>query len=524
MLAFEWCGPIAVGAPGFTLFEYLKPDEDEAAVKIPEEIARAYARQLVLALITMHKGSFCHRDLKPENVFFDEAGNLKLGDLGFVNMFVDAEGLRELYTICGSGLFMAPELRYSAGPFEGSSLDVWSLGVLIFLMMRAMHPYWAVAGPEAGAYNALLDGRYEDFFFAFHAPFGEFDNPVFMDFIAGILRPNPMDRPNVVQIASHPWMAGETADERLIATEYRRRLEICVAAAARKYGSKRAGGLDADSGAGADAPALDGDAFDPFSFSDTVRSVTLAATGRGGDFSVVGDDVLRAQVPPRFLACTHRFFLTGDLPEALAHVLDTASRLGLATHSVPARATGTGVSSSSPSSLASPSSPSSPSPPRSSAEMQVTVRQPATEFHPGVEFDLFLFELRGGVADAASAEAAAGRVHDGVGVVALPLAGDRSDMGRVFAALKLATVEPAEFEKAQEHIRSTAPARPPVVASVDDDFFSGLGASRGTRAVSASPDPSVPLGSWARVPVETAPAWLAKAQSSAGTAAVSDSR
>ena len=37
---------------------------------------------LLYSLVHLHENNVLHRDIKPENIFFNEAGELKLGDLG----------------------------------------------------------------------------------------------------------------------------------------------------------------------------------------------------------------------------------------------------------------------------------------------------------------------------------------------------------------------------------------------------------------------------------------------------------
>lgn len=61
---------------------------------MPEEWARFYTAEVVLALDAIHSMGFIHRDIKPENMLLDRGGHLKLADFGTcmkmdkVNVFI----------------------------------------------------------------------------------------------------------------------------------------------------------------------------------------------------------------------------------------------------------------------------------------------------------------------------------------------------------------------------------------------------------------------------------------------------
>lgn len=50
--------------------------------EIPEDWARFYCAELVLALDAVHSMGYVHRDVKPDNMLLDARGHLKLADFG----------------------------------------------------------------------------------------------------------------------------------------------------------------------------------------------------------------------------------------------------------------------------------------------------------------------------------------------------------------------------------------------------------------------------------------------------------
>ena len=76
-----------------------------------------------------------HRDLKPANILYaDETGNpesLRICDFGFAKQLRAENGL--LMTPCYTANFVAPEVLKRQG--YDAACDVWSLGVLLFIML-----------------------------------------------------------------------------------------------------------------------------------------------------------------------------------------------------------------------------------------------------------------------------------------------------------------------------------------------------------------------------------------------------
>lgn len=76
---------------------------------------------------------FYYRDLKCENLLLDVNNTIKISDFGFARRFELGEMCR---TFCGSAAYAAPEILQGI-PYEPTGYDVWSMGVILYIMVSA---------------------------------------------------------------------------------------------------------------------------------------------------------------------------------------------------------------------------------------------------------------------------------------------------------------------------------------------------------------------------------------------------
>ena len=107
---------------------------------LPYEEAARYIQQLADALDYAHAQKIVHRDIKPANVLLDNRGNAYLADFSIVQILGSLRGkLTATGYAIGTPEFMSPE--QAAGKSVDASSDVYSLGLLTYLMVTGRLPF-----------------------------------------------------------------------------------------------------------------------------------------------------------------------------------------------------------------------------------------------------------------------------------------------------------------------------------------------------------------------------------------------
>jgi len=106
--------------------------------RFPEELARFYSAEILLALAYLHERDIVFRDLKPGNVLLDSCGHGLLTDFGLAKEGV--RGLRGTNSFCGSVAFLAPEVLERKR--HGHTVDIYGLGVFLFHMLTGHPPFY----------------------------------------------------------------------------------------------------------------------------------------------------------------------------------------------------------------------------------------------------------------------------------------------------------------------------------------------------------------------------------------------
>ncbi|XP_064147799.1 maternal embryonic leucine zipper kinase isoform X4 [Loxodonta africana] len=180
-MVLEYC-------PGGELFDYIISQD-----RLSEEETRVVFRQIVSAVAYVHSQGYAHRDLKPENLLFDEYHNLKLIDFG---LCAKPKGNKDyhLQTCCGSLAYAAPELLQGKS-YLGSEADVWSMGILLYVLMCGFLPF--DDDNVMALYKKIMKGKYE-------VP--KWPSPSSILLLQQMLQVDPKKRISVKNLLSHPWI------------------------------------------------------------------------------------------------------------------------------------------------------------------------------------------------------------------------------------------------------------------------------------------------------------------------------
>lgn len=115
--------------------------------RLKEKQARKFGRQIASALDYCHRNSIVHRDLKIENILISKTGDIKIIDFGLSNLFSPRAHLK---TFCGSLYFAAPELL-QARRYTGPEVDVWSFGIVLYVLVCGKVPFDDQSMPQLHA-------------------------------------------------------------------------------------------------------------------------------------------------------------------------------------------------------------------------------------------------------------------------------------------------------------------------------------------------------------------------------------
>ncbi|CAM9837285.1 unnamed protein product [Ectocarpus sp. 4 AP-2014] len=164
-----------------------------------EACARRIILQVLDALAFLHRRGIIHRDLKPENLLLVRRGSeyVKLADFGFAAV-LSQPTYKVVEPVGSPGYAAAEVLRVT--PYDGQA-DVFSLGVISFVLLSGYLPFGGVEGTLTQTVNATLEGN---------PPFDEVQwsavSDAARDFVEALLSPSPSDRPTAEKAMFHPWM------------------------------------------------------------------------------------------------------------------------------------------------------------------------------------------------------------------------------------------------------------------------------------------------------------------------------
>nr|XP_009790125.1 PREDICTED: CBL-interacting serine/threonine-protein kinase 8 isoform X5 [Nicotiana sylvestris] len=159
--------------------------------RLSEAESRRYFQQLIDGVDYCHIKGVYHRDLKPENLLLDSQGDLKISDFGLSAS--PGEGVNILKTTCGTPNYVAPEVLSHKG-YDGAVADIWSCGVILYVLMAGYLPFDEVDLTTLYAKIERAEFSCPSWF-----PVGA------KSLISRILDPNPQTRIRIEDIRNDEW-------------------------------------------------------------------------------------------------------------------------------------------------------------------------------------------------------------------------------------------------------------------------------------------------------------------------------
>lgn len=179
-------------------------------------------RMLFDGLAYLHRHGLAHFDLKPDNFLFLNASQdspIKIIDYGMAKPVPPHEYHR---SFCGTPYYVAPEVILRHG--YTASADLWSMGVIMFLMLYGYPPFHSRSrgGGKAESHREIFKKIAAGFNPVTKSGYGPwFPSHVTLsakakDLIASLLEMDPSKRITAEETLAHPWFsAAESSQDSL---------------------------------------------------------------------------------------------------------------------------------------------------------------------------------------------------------------------------------------------------------------------------------------------------------------------
>mmetsp|Transcript_65178 Transcript_65178/g.191230 ORF Transcript_65178/g.191230 Transcript_65178/m.191230 type:complete len:741 (-) Transcript_65178:83-2305(-) len=154
-------------------------------------------REMLQGIKHLHSCNVAHRDVKLDNFLVGDDGIVKIADFGLSKL--TGSGGSAPKTRVGTPQYWAPEVQNveKRGGSYGAAADLWSVGVMLYVMLCGKYPFDDKVRAEKRLVDAAFEGdgaRWQDV------------SEDAKDIVRGLLRVDPKERLGVEECLRHPWL------------------------------------------------------------------------------------------------------------------------------------------------------------------------------------------------------------------------------------------------------------------------------------------------------------------------------
>lgn len=182
--------------PGGELFERIVQRQYYS-----EQDVRAVMKTLLETIKYCHDRGVVHRDIKPENILLqnpEDDASVKLADFGFAKK-VDESSFSMLQTACGTPGYVAPEILGSKEAPYDKRVDVWSLGIVAYILLCGYPPFREKT--QKALFARIRKAQYE-----FDSPWWDPVSDAAKDFVRKMIVVNPDERATLEDLLQHEFL------------------------------------------------------------------------------------------------------------------------------------------------------------------------------------------------------------------------------------------------------------------------------------------------------------------------------
>jgi len=169
-----------------------------------EATASTLMEKMLSAVLYCHHHGVVHRDIKLDNMLYEddrEEAELKLIDFGFASGV--APGQESMTDHLGTPSYMAPELWSGKETPYDSSVDMWALGAVAYMLISGTRPFHHDDKREK-ARMIRKDAL------PFHQKYWEHTSQDAKDFCSALMQKRAKDRLSASEAIKHPWITSRS--------------------------------------------------------------------------------------------------------------------------------------------------------------------------------------------------------------------------------------------------------------------------------------------------------------------------